>query len=72
MLDLIDFKKPLVNFQRGANMQYYRKYPANLNQTFPMPTLPPPLQQPRIYQENIKQKHLLYFLFIYTVGTFLV
>lgn len=55
MLDLTQFSTPLVNFQRGAPVWYYRKYPAYLQQTFPMNPIPPPIQNPMIYKENIRQ-----------------
>ena len=55
MLDLSEFKKPLVTFQYGGPPHYIRRYPARLNQTFPMPTLNMPPAMPRFPPQNVKQ-----------------
>lgn len=54
MLELTEFKKPLITFHYGGPQHYKRKYPTKLNQIFPMPTLNKPQPQPRISFENIK------------------
>ena len=57
MLPLTEFRKPLVLFQfpYGAPPQYRRKFPARINQTFPMPPKRMTKPRPRLLPENIKQ-----------------
>ena len=57
MLDIKDFKKPLVTWQCGGPSHYTRRYPNCVYQIFPMYPLrlppPRPLIRPVYYQSRI-------------------